>query len=252
MKTTKCEACEREIKNCNVKKHINVCKGKKSIFKISSCITVGDKYQCPFCDKIFVKSGIGGHIWKSHNEFGKLHKRVFKPGEKSWNAGLSKETNKIVKQQGEALKEKYKSGKLKHYLSGKTRTEEEKERISKARLKYLNENPDKVPYLLNHSSKESYPEKVFRNALVENKIEYWIQEYQNGIYRYDFAFIDLKIDVEIDGSTHLTEKVKKIDERRDNWSKEQGWIVVRFTAKEIKENVTRCINILKEVIKGLE
>ncbi len=56
------------------------------------------------------------------------------------------------------------------------------------------------------------------------------------------------LDVEIDGSTHLTEKVKKIDERRDNWSKEQGWIVVRFTAKEIKENVTRCINILKEVI----
>ena len=38
-------------------------------------------------------------------------------------------------------------------------SEETKKKISEIRKKYLSENPDKVPYKLNHSSTESYPEK---------------------------------------------------------------------------------------------
>jgi len=30
--------------------------------------------------------------------------------------------------------------------------------------KYFKEHPDRVPYVLNHSSKESYPEQYFRIA----------------------------------------------------------------------------------------
>ena len=37
--------------------------------------------------------------------------------------------------------------------------------------KYLMENPDKVPYLLNHSSKESYPEKYFTEDILDSPIE---------------------------------------------------------------------------------
>lgn len=110
-------------------------------------------------------------------------------------------------------------------------------------------NPDKIPYIINHSSKESYPEKIFRLALEENNLKGWVQEFQNGIYRYDFAFVNLKIDVEIDGGTHQTEKVKKIDERRDKWSSSQGWQVIRFSAQEVKENPNICINKLKEIIQ---
>lgn len=124
-------------------------------------------------------------------------------------------------------------------------SEEDKKRIGNSMLKYLKENPNKVPYLTNHSSKISYPEKIFKNALEVSNISGWTYNYQNGIYSYDFAFIEKKIDVEIDGGTHLLEKVKKIDERRDVYSKENGWIVIRFTAKEVKENVLKCINTLK-------
>jgi very-short-patch-repair endonuclease len=35
------------------------------------------------------------------------------------------------------------------------------------------------------------------------------KEYRNSIYKYDFAWLKEKIDVEIDGGTHKTEKVKK-------------------------------------------
>ena len=124
-------------------------------------------------------------------------------------------------------------------------SEETKRKISVSRTAYLIANPDKVPYLINHSSKKSYPEQIFENALIASNITGWQYAFQNGIYEYDFAFIDKKIDVEIDGGTHKTEKVKKIDERRDTFSKFQGWKVIRFEASRVKKDVIGCINELK-------
>jgi len=138
--------------------------------------------------------------------------------------------------------------KLKKYQTGKKMSDEVKKKISDSRIKYLKENPDKVPYKLNHSSKMSYPEKIFYNALVSSKLSGWEYNYQNSVYSYDFAFVKEKIDIEIDGGTHLTEKVKQIDKRRDEFSRQQGWNVVRFTAKEVKENVIKCIEKVKTIL----
>lgn len=124
-------------------------------------------------------------------------------------------------------------------------TEQTKQKISESRRKYLLENPDKVPYLLNHSSKQSYPEKLFQKALEQSGINGWKYNLQVGLYQYDFAFTDQKIDVEIDGSTHNLPKVKKIDRRRDEFSTSNGWMVIRFTAKQVKEDLIGCINLLK-------
>lgn len=124
-------------------------------------------------------------------------------------------------------------------------SEEDKKKISRRMIEFLMKNPDKVPYKLNHSSKMSYPERVFENALKSANISGWTYNYQNGIYSYDFAFPVLKIDVEIDGNTHIQEKVRNIDKRRDKFSTNNGWIVIRFTANEIKEDVLKCINTLK-------
>ncbi len=127
-------------------------------------------------------------------------------------------------------------------------TDETKKKISDIRIKYLTANPDKVPYKINHSSKKSWPEQVFENALISSGIDGWKYGFQNGIYEYDFAFVDKKIDVEIDGGTHLTEKVKKIDERRDKFSRDNGWIVLRFEATKVKKDVLGCINELKKYL----
>ncbi len=136
------------------------------------------------------------------------------------------------------------------YWTGRHHTEETRNKLSLHRIKYLMEHPEKVPYKLNHCSKMSYPEKIFKNALEYSNIEGWIYNYQHSIYCYDFAFIDLKIDVEIDGSTHNLPKVKLIDERRDKFSIENGWKVIRFEAQDVKENVLKCINELK-ILMGL-
>ena len=133
----------------------------------------------------------------------------------------------------------------------KPTSEETKKKISEARIKYLKENPDKVPYLTNHSSKKSYPEIIFENALLNKNIKNYIYNYQNGIYQYDFAFPDFKIDVEIDGATHNTEKVKLIDKKRDEWSIKEGWKVIRFPAWKVKENVEWCINELFKLMNEI-
>lgn len=128
-------------------------------------------------------------------------------------------------------------------------SEEHKRKISKKQTEYLKNNPDQVPYRRSHYSKgPSYPEKVFAESLKNAGITGWATEYQNSIYSYDFAFVDKKIDVEIDGPTHTSEKVKKIDKKRDDWSKQQGWTVIRFSAKEVMKDPISCINYLKSFL----
>lgn len=151
----------------------------------------------------------------------------------------------ISRSKSQSLKLKYK------HTSAPKHTDETKQKISQIRLNFLEKNPDKVPYLTNHSSKKSYPEQIFENALISSNLTGWKYSYRNGIYQYDFAFPEIKLDVEIDGNTHLTEKVKLIDSRRDEWSKSQGWTVLRFTAIRVKTDVVECIEELKKQIASL-
>ena len=110
-------------------------------------------------------------------------------------------------------------------------------------------NPDKVPYKLNHSSKRSFPELYFEGKLKELDIQGWVSEYNISIYRLDFAFPDIKLDVEIDGGTHEQEKVKQIDKRRDEYMQSQGWTVLRLSAKALKKDVYACLDLLKTHLK---
>lgn len=160
--------------------------------------------------------------------------------------------NAAIKRGDLTIRSKSESQRLYLKLNGSRKhSEETKNKISKKRIEFLTENPDKVPYIINHSSKPSYPEQVFENALKESKITGWVYRFRNGIYEYDFAFPDKKIDVEIDGNTHKSEKVKKIDKRRDLFSKNNGWTVIRFEADKVKKNVIGCINELKKILDNL-
>ena len=213
------------------------------------------KYKCPLCDREFSKKGIGGHIWWNHTKAGQIQKetvltdmsevrKCIKCAQGSWNKGLTKETDIRVHNHSKSVINSYKSGKSKPYWEGKKHTKETKKRISGARIKYLEEHPEVLPQMLSHSSKMSYPEKTFIRSLEENNITGWQYNYYKGRFCYDFAFVDLELDVEIDGGTHLREEVQKIDRRRDAWTKSQGWEVLRFTAKEVKRDVQDVIRRL--------
>lgn len=212
----KCKSCEKEFeKRYSYIAHCRVHSGYIRTKKIKE--KQKEKTTCIYCDSIFDNGRIlGGHM--THCKLNPKHLEI---------------CQKMIQ-----------SNKNRNFHW----SEKDKKRISEIRLKYLNEHPDKVPYKLNHSSKMSYPEKIFKNALEISNISGWTYNYQQGIYSYDFAFLKQKIDIEIDGGTHTQENVKKIDERRDKFSKENNWIVIRFTAKEVKENVINCINQIMKYI----
>ena len=213
-----------------------------------------NKINCPKCDKDISKSNYTRHIAICVGPTMLKIRGIdydpnigYKDGSRQvWNKGLNASDARVA--QGVKTRiENYAEGKFK--LGGWKHTEETKRHFSIYQTKYLQENPDKVPYILNHVSKGmSWPEKQFNDALIEAGIIDFEYEYRNGIYSYDFAFPDIMLDIEIDGGTHLQEKVIAKDKRRDLWSESKGWTVIRFTWKDIKYNLNDCIKIIEAII----
>jgi very-short-patch-repair endonuclease len=115
-------------------------------------------------------------------------------------------------------------------------TEETKKKISEIRKKYLIEHPEKVPYLSNHYSKgNSYPEKYFHDILSKSKLNYE-RYFQIYLYELDFAFLDKKIDLEIDGGQHIDDRrIFESDIRRNEYLKNEGWEVIRINWKKYQK-----------------
>lgn len=123
-----------------------------------------------------------------------------------WNKGLTKETSELVKKQSETFSRKIAAGEITPSMKGKHWSEEDKKRISEQRKQYLKLHPEKVPYVLNHSSKESFPEQFFRKAFTNEGFPKFTQDkYVNG-YFLDFAFEGLYKYIEVDGEQHYLDK----------------------------------------------
>lgn len=142
---------------------------------------------------------------------------------------------KAVKNNLFKTRSKSESMKIINNINPKKLSDETKKKISESRKKYLQENPDKVPYLLNHYSKgSSYPEKYFDNIL-KDKLEY--EKYlQVGIYHIDFAIINKKIAIEVDGEQHyLDKKIVESDKRKNEYLNEAGWDIIRIRWSDYKK-----------------
>lgn len=127
---------------------------------------------------------------------------------------------------------------------------EVREKISKSNQIFLDKNPDMIPFIRNSAKNKSYPEKAFESILVENKITGWLYNHRVGRYVYDFAFPEIKLDIEIDGQLHFTEKGIRHDKIRDEFSKGIGWEVLRITAKDVK-NRNKHQDILNRVLEKI-
>lgn len=81
-------------------------------------------------------------------------------------------------------------------------------------------------------NRRSVPEKFFYNYLLKNNFieKYNIEEKLSvGKYYLDFAIVDKKIDIEIDGSQHYTEKSISYDKIRDQYLINNGWVIYRIS-----------------------
>lgn len=126
-------------------------------------------------------------------------------------------------------------------------SEETRKKISESRIRYLREHPDQVPYVLNHySNGPSYAEKYWAEILEKEKIQH-IKEHRVAAYSLDFAILDSKIDLEIDGDQHyLDPRIIESDKRRNEYLTNEGWTIIRvrwsdFCRMEDKPSFVRSI-----------
>ena len=92
-------------------------------------------------------------------------------------------------------------------------------------------------------------EILMADALQDNNIEAVEQFPIAGKYGYvlDFAIVELKIDIEVDGEHY--HKIGNAHDRKRNWAlRNRGWKIVRFRGNEIKNNIGDCIEKIKLII----
>lgn len=116
-----CSNCNKKISLSNYKRHIKSCSFKKySIDNVRKIKISETEFKCIYCknDKIYSKNGIISHVWRMHGT-GKKHNSNIgfeKKIRKQWNSGLTKDTDKRVKENGitiqKSLKRLYAIGKL--------------------------------------------------------------------------------------------------------------------------------------------
>lgn len=93
-------------------------------------------------------------------------------------------------------------------------------------------------------------EEIMKMELIKSKIEFTEQFPIRGKYGYqlDFAIPDLKIDIECDGK-HWHKKGNAHDRKRNWVLRNRGWVVLRFTCDEIKNEIHICVAKIKETIE---
>ena len=130
---------------------------------------------------------------------------------------------------------------------GKTKhTEESKEKLRQAaKAQWARGNkgyhPNKA--VAGNRNRRTYIENIMADNLDKNNIKY---KEQQRIGKYFPDFIIKNIIVECDGEHWHN---KEYDEIRDSFLITQGYKVLRFTSKEIKSNINKCINKIKNTIK---
>ena len=72
-----------------------------------------------------------------------------------------------------------------------------------------------------------------------------------GSYLVDFACLDKLVTIEIDGGYHSDPEIKKYDELRTQFLKENGFTEFRYTNKEVRDDIEKVIDDIIDKLKSL-
>lgn len=104
-------------------------------------------------------------------------------------------------------------------------------------------------------NRQSYPERFLSKVLKNYKIYDTYQIIEHMPYKgyfLDFAIIDLKLDLEIDGCQHLSLEAIEHDNKRNKILENDGWKVYRINWKEFQKNSKSQIKELVEYITNIK
>lgn len=190
-----------------------------------------------------VEFNVKNFDWKSFNEFYETNSlndslKKFKLKRCSFRRGV--ELGKTsVRSHRDTMKMFSEQGKL----TGGTWSEEARQKARERMLKRIAVNPTNHPNrkLANNRTKMSFPEKVLYDYLKSKKIKFKHNEY---IKPYWPDFLIGKLIIEVDGQRWHD---KEYDKKRDEFLISKGYIVERFSAKDIIKDVS----IVDTVIRGV-
>lgn len=127
-----------------------------------------------------------------------------------------------------------------------------KKKISIARKKFLDEHPDMIPFKLNHSSKQSYPERYFQIIFKKENINL-VYHRQVKRYELDFSNDEKMKYIEIDGEQHYSKYMIKHDKERTEFLLNLGWEGMRIRwSKYKKMTLQERKNVIQNIKKFLE
>lgn len=174
-------------------------------------------YTCKYCNKVFDRGlQLGGHV-VSCNDNPNARETRYKMGSTYRGKSISDESKEKT---SNSMKIAHAEGRA--WNIGKSR---------------WNNEP-------------SYPE-IFFMKVIENEFidKNFTREYPIGIYSIDFAWIDKKLAIEIDGEQHSRyPEYNERDRRKDVVIKDNGWEVLRVEWRDLYTETKKYISICKDFI----
>ena len=76
------------------------------------------------------------------------------------------------------------------------------------------------------------------------------REHPLGNYTADFYCAAAKLVVEIDGASHLSTEAKNYDANRDQWMRQQGIRILRFTCAQVEHETQIVIDKIDDALKA--
>jgi len=176
---------------------------------------------------------------KQHEIRCKNNPNKIKSGFEDYNKDKTrKHSNRYIKAKEEGkiiiISEETKK-KISDSSKGRKHSEETKKKISNSYKIFLENHPDKIGWIINHSSKKSYAEKYFENIFEKENIDL---KYHKQIGRYELDFYNdiSKKYIEIDGHQHTdTQYMINHDKERDLYLQNLGWIGLRINWSQYKK-----------------
>jgi very-short-patch-repair endonuclease len=78
------------------------------------------------------------------------------------------------------------------------------------------------------------------------------RQYSVGVFVIDFYVIELKLALEIDGSSHLTPEAREYDLHRERFLESAGIQVIRFTNSQVYDELDDVLKTISSWIERLQ
>ena len=172
------------------------------------------------------------------------------PKGSSWNKGLTKETDERVKAGAAAYRAGIKAGKFAPWCKGKKLPAKTTQKISQSMKKAHAEGRAHNIGESRWNNEPSYPEKWFMKVIAnEFDDKNYVREFPFHRFSLDFAWVDKKKCIEIDGEQHQRfEEYKERDTRKTEQLHQEGWKLLRLVWKEVYADPQRFIELANSFI----